>query len=290
MKGIEIKGLVKNYSKVSALKNINLTFEENKIYGLLGRNGAGKTTLLNSITGRIFPSIGEIFIDGEEAAENDHALGKTFMMCEDNYYPEKMKVKDAAKWTKEFYPAFDEDYFNELCVKFELNVNKKIKALSTGYASIFKLISALSTNVPYLILDEPVLGLDAGYRDLFYKLFIRKYSEKPFTVIFSTHLIGEAANLIEEAVIINKGVIMRKQPVDELLAQGLTLSGTASAIDNFIKDMPVLGVDSLGGLKTAYLIGEFDQKTLPPGIEAGKMDLQKLFIHLTDDQGGAKCI
>lgn len=288
MKGIEIRGLVKNYADVSALKGISLTFEGDKIYGLLGRNGAGKTTLLNSITGRIFPSSGEILIDGEPALENDSVLGRTFMMCEGNYYPEKMKVNEAIKWTGEFYPAFDMDYCDDLCIMFELNKKKKIKDLSTGYASIFKLVLALSTNVPYLLLDEPVLGMDAGHRDLFYKLLIKKYSEKPFTVIFSTHLIGEAANLIEEAVIINKGEIILKQAVEKLLAKSITLSGTASSIDDFIKNMPVLGVDSLGGLKTAFLIGEIDQEALPAGIEKGRMDLQKLFIHLTDGRGGTK--
>lgn len=288
MKGIEIRGLIKNYADVSALKGISLTFEGDKIYGLLGRNGAGKTTLLNSITGRIFPSSGEILIDGEPALENDSVLGRTFMMCEGNYYPEKMKVNEAIKWTGEFYPAFDMDYCDDLCIMFELNKKKKIKDLSTGYASIFKLVLALSTNVPYLLLDEPVLGMDAGHRDLFYKLLIKKYSEKPFTVIFSTHLIGEAANLIEEAVIINKGEIILKQAVEKLLAKSITLSGTASSIDDFIKNMPVLGVDSLGGLKTAFLIGEIDQEALPAGIEKGRMDLQKLFIHLTDGRGGTK--
>jgi ABC-2 type transport system ATP-binding protein len=283
MKGIEVRNIIKNYGEVQALKNVSVFFGENKIYGLLGRNGAGKTTLLNSITGRIFPDSGEIFVDGEPAIENDNAQRKIFMMSEKNFYPEGMRVRDAIKWTKEFYPDFDRDYCMELAGKFGLKQNKKIKSLSTGYGSIVKLILTLSTNAPYLLFDEPVLGLDANHRDMFYKALLQKYSEKPFTAVISTHLIEEVSGVIEEVVIIKKGEIIRNQSTDELLSKGYTLSGGASAIDSIISDKTVLGVDSLGGLKTAYVVGEIDPASLPAGVEIGKMDLQKLFIHLTSE-------
>ena len=283
MKGIEVRNLVKNYGDVQALRKVSLTFEENKLYGLLGRNGAGKTTLLNCITGRVFPNSGEILVHGETALENDKAQQKIFMMSEKNFYPDGMRVRDAIKWTREFYPGFDEGYCMGLAEKFRLNTKKKIKSLSTGYGSIFKLVLTLSTNAPYLFFDEPVLGLDANHRDMFYRALLEKYSEKPFAAVISTHLIEEVAGVIEEVIIIKKGEIIRNQSVDELLATGCTLSGTAAAIDGAIQDKTVLGVDSLGGLKTAYLVGQIDPSTLPAGIEIGKMDLQKLFIHLTNE-------
>ena len=89
---IEIKSLTKDYKNVRALDNVTLTFEENKIYGLLGRNGVGKSTLLNIITDKVFPSQGEVLVDGEKVSNNDEALGKMFLMNEKNYYPESMKV------------------------------------------------------------------------------------------------------------------------------------------------------------------------------------------------------
>ncbi len=283
MKGIEVRNIVKNYGEVEALRNASITFAENKIYGLLGRNGAGKTTLLNSITGRVFADSGEILVEGEPAVENDKAQQKIFMMSEKNFYPDWMRVKDAVKWTEEFYPNFDREYYMEVAKRFGLNPNKKIRALSTGYGSIFKLILTLSVNAPYLFFDEPVLGLDANHRDMFYRALLEKYSEKPFTAVISTHLIEEVANVIEEVVIIKKGEIIRNQAVDELLAKGCSLSGNASVIDDLIRDKAVLGVDSLGGLKTAYLLEQIDPADLPQGVEAGRMDLQKLFIHLTNE-------
>lgn len=92
-----------------------------------------------------------------------------------------------------FYPDFDRSYAESLAKQFELPLNKKINGLSTGYGSIFRLILGLSVNTPYVLFDEPVLGLDAQHRDLFYKLLVQKYAEHPCTMVVSTHLIAEVA-------------------------------------------------------------------------------------------------
>jgi len=282
MSGIEVRNATKNFGNVHALSDVTVHFEENKIYGLLGRNGAGKSTLLNVITGRIFADGGEVLVDGEPSLENDQALGKIYMMSEKNYYPESMKIRDVFAWTKEFYPDFDTAYAVRLAERFELNIDKKVRSLSTGYSSIFKLITALSTNARYIILDEPVLGLDANHRDLFYKILIEKYSENPSTVIISTHLIEEAAGVIEHVIIIKDGKVIRDESREELMAKGYTATGAAGAVDQFTADKNLLGTDILGGLKTAYILGKLDRAAVPDGIEISKMDLQRLFIQLTN--------
>jgi len=125
MNCIEVKGITKNFGDVSALNNVNLKFEKNKIYGLLGRNGAGKSTLLNIITNRIFPDKGEVIIEGEKVIENDEQLRKMYLMNEKNFYPENMKICDVFKWSNEFYPDFDIAYAKELAEKFDLNIKRK---------------------------------------------------------------------------------------------------------------------------------------------------------------------
>lgn len=281
MSGIEIRNVSKNFGNLQALSNVSLTFEKDKIYGLLGRNGAGKSTLLNIITNRIFADSGEVLIDGMPTQENDKALKKIYLMSEKNLYPSKMKIKHIFAWTKSFYPDFDDVYANKLAKAFELNVNKTIKSLSTGYNSIFKLIIALSVNTPFVLLDEPVLGLDANHRDLFYRILIEKYSQSPCTIIISTHLIEEVSNVIEDIVIIKKGKILKNEPCESLLASGYTVSGISSKVDEFIVGKNVIGTDTLGGLKVAYILGEKDQN-VPAGVEISKLDLQKLFIQLTN--------
>lgn len=282
MNCIEINGITKRFGNVDALDNVSVKLEQNKIYGLLGRNGAGKTTLLNLITNRIFPDEGEILVDGENVLENDNAMSKIYLMSEVNLYPEGMKVKTAFKWTKEFYSNYNEAYAYELSKKFGLNTGKKINQLSTGYKSIFKIIVSLANNAPIILLDEPVLGLDANHRDMFYKELLQSYSENPRTIVVSTHLIEEAADIIEDVIIIKDGKIIMQDAVEKILDQGYSISGTASAVDSFIRDRNVLSIDSLGGLKTAYLLGKLDQKAIPTDLEVSKLDLQKLFIHLTN--------
>ena len=279
---IEVKNLTKAYGNVKALDNVSVEFKENKIYGLFGRNGAGKTTLLNIISNRTFASDGEVYLDGEAATENDKAQSKLFIMSEAMLYPEAMRIKDAYSLTKEFYESFDIDYAYRLSEQFGLDINKKTKALSTGYKSIFKIIIALSTNVKYLIFDEPILGLDANHRDLFYKLLIENYDKNSNTIIISTHLIEEISTIVEDIVIIKEGKIIRQQSCEELLSMGFTITGAEGLINEFAKGKNVIGSDVLGNYKSIYVIGNIDKNSIPDGLEVSKLDLQKLFIQLTN--------
>ncbi len=282
MNCIEIKGVTKDFKNTRALNNINIKFEENKIYGLLGRNGAGKSTLLKIITNRIFTDSGSVTVDGLNACENDKAQSKIYLMSESNFYPPNIKIKNLFKWTKEFYPDFDIDYANKVAKAFNLNLNKNTRSLSTGYNSIFKIVIALSVNTQYVFLDEPVLGLDANHRDMFYRFLIEKYAENPFCCVISTHLIEEVSTVIEDVIIIKNGEVIRNQTRDSLLESGFTVSGSASLVDEFIKDRSVIGMDTIGGLKTAYLLGNINKNEVPGGLEITAMDLQKLFVKLTN--------
>lgn len=283
---IELRGVTKRYGTTTALDNVSVKFGGGIVYGLLGANGAGKTTMMNLITNRIWADEGEITIDGESAPGNDRALGKVYMMAEANLFPDSMKVDGALKLTKSYYPTFDMDYAMSVAEKFALPTKKKVKALSTGYASIFRLTLALSVNCPYVIFDEPVLGLDAQHRDLFYRLLMEKCAEGEQTVILSTHLIQEAAKLIGHAVIIKNGRILRDADADELSGAAYQVSGPAAAVDNYLRGRHVLSVNSLGGLKTACVEGAPDGA--PEGLEISGMDLQDYFIGLMNEQEGVK--
>ena len=282
MSQIEINGLSKNFGNTEALSNIHLELASNKIYGLLGRNGAGTTTLLNLITNKLFPDSGQILIDGNSTQENDHVQGKIYCMAEKSLHPENMKVKDAFKWTREFYHDFDIAYAKDLAAKFELKIDKKIKTLSTGYASIFKMILALASNAEIILFDEPVLGLDANHRDMFYRELMANYSLRPKTVIISTHLIEEATNLLEDVIILKDGHVLLTSNVAELLSKGFTVCGPTALVDEYIVGKNLLAAEIFGGLKTASLLEESNIADLPKGLELSKLDLQKLFIHLTN--------
>lgn len=280
---IELKNVSKSFGGVHALSDVSLSFGGGKIYGLLGPNGAGKTTLLNIITNRLYADSGEVTIDGESAPGRDRALGKVYMMAEQNLFPDSMKVKGALKITADFIPSFDLELAMELAEKFGLPMNKKVKALSTGYSSIIRLVLALSAGTPYVIFDEPVLGLDAQHRDMFYRLLMEHCGGGGQTVILSTHLIQEAAPLIEHAVIIKGGKILRDASAEELTGAAHTVTGPAGLVDGYIAGRQVLNTTAIGGLKTACVEGEPDSR-VPAGHEVSAMGLQDYFISLMNEE------
>lgn len=282
---IEFQNVTKDFGDTRALDHISLTLEGNRIFGLLGNNGAGKTTFLSILTNRLLPTEGTVLVDGQTVQNNDDTLGKIFMVGEQNLFPEDMKVYRAFNSAQLFYPKFDRAFAENIAKKFGLNLRKKISALSTGYASIFRLVLGLSVNVPYLIFDEPVLGLDAQNRELFYRLLLGKYAENPCTIIVSTHLIAEVAPLIEQTIIIRNGRILKNAPTEDLTANAYAVSGPASLVDAYSAGKHVLTAGTLGGLKTASIQGHPDEdEALPQGLELTKLNLQDYFISLMEEE------
>ena len=161
----------------------------------------------------------------------------------------------------------------------------KFKALSKGYQSIFKLTVALALRVPYVIFDEPVLGLDANHRELFYNLLLKEYENEERTFIIATHLIEEVANIIEEVVLLDKGKVLLQEDVATLLEKGYSISGLAKDVESYCEDKNVIGYDELGGLKIAYILGA--KSAVPQGsnLQISAMNLQKLFVKLTEKGG-----
>lgn len=282
MNGIVIKNLTKNYKNVKALDNVSLQFEDHKIYGLLGRNGAGKSTLLNVISERIFFDQGEITLDGESIKNNSKVAKDIFLMSECNLYPESIKMDALFKWMSTFRDDFDITIANNLAKQFGLNMKSRFKALSTGYNSICKLVIALSINARFVFLDEPILGLDANHRELFYRLLIQRYSENQSTYVISTHLIEETSGLLEDVIIIKEGKILFNNTREALLDRTYVAAGNINDVDEFSKDKTVIGVDSMAGLKAVYINGQAPEKPVQ-GITISAPDMQKIFIIMTNN-------
>lgn len=281
---IKITDLTKKYGKNMVLESISLEFEEEKIYGLLGRNGVGKSTLLNIISNRIFKTCGEVLVDGENAEENPKAQEKLFLMSETNLYPESMRASEIINWTKNFYPETDVDFAFELAKRFSLDTNKKFSALSTGQRTIIKFIVAISSKAKYTFLDEPVLGLDANHRELLYKTIIEEYAKNPRTIVISTHLIEEIATIIENVVILHNCKVVMAESTENLLNKGYSVTGSISDIEDFVKDRNCLTVEKIGGFATAYLLDKRPE-IINEKIDISGLNLQKIFVKLTDGEG-----
>lgn len=281
---LAVQNIQKSYRKQQILKDIRVDFKPETIYGLLGRNGAGKSTLLNVISARIFANEGSVTLDGQNLIENEVLQNRIFLMSEDNLYTKSLKVKEIFKITESFYGGFDWNLANRLADAFQLKQKLAFRKLSTGYRSILKLIVALSVPADYIFLDEPVLGLDANHRDLFYRTLIETYSERPRTFVISTHLIEEIANLIEEVVIIENGQIIEQVSAEVIKTSNVKISGAKDVVTQFTNGMDIIGQDELGGLVT-YYVKDYPLQNVPAGLTVSPLNLQDYFVQITKRKG-----
>ena len=276
MREIRVDHVSKSFGKAKALDDVSLSFEHGKIHALLGRNGAGKSTLLGLIANRLVPTSGRILVDGEPAADNARALTKLYCMNDKKMYPENLRLDNLFEEMGRFYEGFDRTDAARHAKAFGLDARKKIGALSTGYRSIYQLVVGLSLDV--------VLGLDANHRELFYKLLLDDYLEKQRTVIIATHLIEEVANLVEQVTIVDRGRVLLASSAEELRASGYSVSGRTADVAAYCAGMEVLDVEELGGLSVAYVQGKPDAARLNERLDVAPLNLQKLFVKLTEKE------
>lgn len=282
MSVIKIDNVTKKYGKNIALDNVSAEIESGRIYGLLGRNGAGKSTLLNIITNRVFATSGTCTLDGEKLLDNDKALSHIYAMNEAVTMPLSMTFKRCMNVTADFYKNFDKDYALSLAEKFRLDPKKRLSALSTGYLTIAKIILTLSSGADFLFFDEPVLGLDANHRDLFYRLLVERFADQNCGIVISTHLIEECQALVENVIMINKGKIIAAGATDDILSQGYSITGAERIVTDYCRDKTVLSQRKIGTICSAYLKGK--PENVPDSLEVSRPDLQQVFINLTGEE------
>ncbi|MDR7855188.1 ABC transporter ATP-binding protein [Tissierella sp.] len=284
---LEIKDLNKSYGKTKVLRDINIDIEENKIYGLLGRNGVGKTTLLNLISSQILRNSGEIKLDDKEIFENSKAMEDLCLIKDFPTSIKEKKVKHILALAKIIYKNWDEEYENYLIKEFNLNIKRKFLKLSTGNQTIVGLIIGLASRSRLTMFDEPTLGLDAAMRYKFYNLLLEDFEKNPRTIIISTHLIDEVANLFEEVIILSNERVALKDNVNSLVERSYFLSGQEDIINSVVKDKRVIHKEEFGSTRIVGIYGELRDDEIKhiknSNIEISNIPLQKLFIYLTEN-------
>lgn len=283
MKQLSIKKISKKFGRQTVLNEVAFNLAPAKIYGLLGRNGAGKSTLLNIITNRIFPTSGEVDLDDQNINNNDAALGQMFLMSETNLYPKRTTVRRMFDLANAAYGRFDYRNAENQLKKFGLTAEKQLSSLSTGQQTIAKLVLALNVNADYIFMDEPVLGLDANHRELFYQELLKTYQERPRTFVLSTHLIEEIQQLVEHVIIIDHAQLVEDADVQDLLAKAYAISGPVKLVDQYTAGLRVLTSEIMGKIKTSYVLDQLDDnRVIPDQVKIDHYDLQHLFIYLTN--------
>ena len=216
---IEIQNVTKRYGKKVAVNQVSFTINKGEILGFLGRNGAGKTTTMNILTGYISSSEGTVTVDGYDILQNPREVKKKigylpeqpplYMdMTVDEYLDFACSIKGIHKNRKQHVQEISE------LVKIADVHNRLIKNLSKGYKQRVGLAQALIGNPEILILDEPTVGLDP-MQILEIRNLIKELG-KEHTIILSSHILPEVADVCERLVIINKGEIVAQDTLANL--------------------------------------------------------------------------
>ncbi|MFV8827850.1 ABC transporter ATP-binding protein [Alkalihalobacterium sp. APHAB7] len=285
---IEVKGLTKSFGPNKALDQLSVTFEEDKIYGLLGRNGAGKTTLMQILAGHTLPTDGAIELNGEKPFNNREVLKHICLVNENGNFKKKLRIKDVLKLASLFYPNWCQKTADYLLGEFDLDPNLKTKGLSKGMESSVGITIGLASRAKITIFDEPYIGLDASARYRFYDLLLEEYEAYPRTIILSTHLIDEVSNLFEEVVILQNGKLLLQKETDQLLELSLQVSGNKEVVDRFTAGKNVIHEAEIVGMKTALLFSEKynHEEAIQLGLNVERCNVQQLMVYLTEEKGG----
>ncbi|MHC3000133.1 ABC transporter ATP-binding protein [Microbacterium sp. HJ5] len=288
---IEVKGLTKRYRETLAVDDVSFSIEKDTIYGLLGRNGAGKTTVMSILTAQNFATSGEVRVFGENPYENAKVLGRMCFVRESQKYPDDAKPAHAFKTARLFFPNWSQELADRLIDDFQLPMNRRIKKLSRGQLSAVGVIIGLASRAEITFFDEPYLGLDAVARQIFYDRLLADYTEHPRTVILSSHLIDEVANLIERVLVIDRGRIVMDEDTDSVRDRASNVVGDSAAVEAFVAGREVIHRESLGRVSSVTVLGaltDADRERLTAaGLEVAPVSLQQLIVRTTQHASGA---
>ena len=210
---IEIKNLSKSFDNYQVLKDLNVSIDEGKIFGLVGINGAGKSTLLRLISGIYNKDSGSILIDGEEVFENEFVKKKIFFLPDEPFYSSHVTPYNLCDLYQAFYEFDKEEYLGYLN-DYKLPIKKPMSKFSKGMKRQVFISLALTIKPKYLLLDEAFDGLDPLARLKFKKAILKLVKTNKTTVIISSHSLRELEDISDCYGLLDKGMITSTGNID----------------------------------------------------------------------------
>lgn len=212
-----IEGLVRRFRRTTALDGVSLRVRPGTVHGLVGENGAGKTTLLEHILGGYLPQAGTVSVfDLDPVKSPVEVLSRIGYLSEERDIPGWMTVRELMRYSKAFYPGWDDAYAEERRNEFHLDPGAKIKTLSRGERAKAGLLCAIAYRPPLLLLDEPSSGLDVSARHDILEAIVRTVADEGRTVIFSSHLLDEVERVSDNITMLHHGKVVLDGPLDEI--------------------------------------------------------------------------
>ena len=212
---IHVSELTRRFGATTALASVNLSVTRGVVHGLVGKNGAGKTTLIKHILGLLRAESGSVRVFGlDPVADPVGVLSRVGYLSEERDLPGWMRIDELLRYSRAFYPTWEDAHAEELRQAFSLDATAKIKNLSKGQKAHVGLLIALAHRPELLVLDEPSTGLDPIVRRDIVGAIIRTVADEGRTVLFSSHLLEEVEQVADHVTMINRGHIVLSEPLE----------------------------------------------------------------------------
>lgn len=213
---LEAKNVVKTFDGFRALDGLNMTVPKGAVYGLVGPNGAGKSTIIRHLAGIYRQDSGEVLLDGQPVYENPAVKRRMTVIGDDWYYFPQANIREMARFFAGLYPAFSWERYEKLKQVFPLDEKMMLRRMSKGMQKQAAFWLAVCCMPEYLILDEPVDGLDPVMRRQVWSLLLGDVSERGTTVLVSSHNLRELEDVCDHVGILNRGQVLLERSLSDL--------------------------------------------------------------------------
>lgn len=288
---IEVKELVKRFDGFAALDGATLSIPTGSVYGLVGPNGAGKSTLIRHLTGIYRQDGGTISVGGEDIWENAALKARMAAIPDDWYYFLQATVRDMMRFYRGFYPNFNMERYEKLKEVFSIDEKRVIRRLSKGMQKQVAFWLALCCMPDYLILDEPVDGLDPVMRRQVWSLVMGDVAERGTTVLVSSHNLRELEDVCDHVGIMDHGRVLLERSLAQLQENMVKLQVVfQDGMDTVPPELPVLHTSRVGRVHTLIMRMNAQEATerlmayQPMLVDAVPLTLEEIFIY---ELGGA---
>ena len=282
-KALEINNLTSRIGDFS-LRDVNFSIEKGTIMGFIGRNGSGKTTLIKTILNMIEKKSGEILFDGLPMLRNEETVkSKIGIVFDSLIYPLHFKPTKIKRMISPFYETFDDEKFDELMKRFELDPNKRLSAYSKGMQMKFGVVMALCHNPELIILDEPTAGLDPIARADVLDLLLELMQNEEISILFSTHITSDLEKIADYITMIDNGKIVFSKCKDEMLDKYVLANIEKEAITDELK-LELIGLKETAFGYQGLCPNNLNIKSIE-GVKTARPTIEDIMIYMGSNYG-----
>ena len=284
---LEVKNAVKTFDGFRALDGLTMTVPKGAVYGLVGPNGAGKSTIIRHLAGIYRQDSGEVLLDGQPVYENTEAKRRMAVIGDDWYYFPQAGIKEMARFYAGIYPAFSWERYEKLKQVFPLDEKMMLRRMSKGMQKQAAFWLTVCCMPEYLILDEPVDGLDPVMRRQVWSLLLGDVAERGTTVLVSSHNLRELEDVCDHVGILNHGKVLLERSLSDLQDNTVKLQVAYQGVTEPVlpAELNILHRSHVGRVYTYIVRGSSQeilrrmQITEPVLLESIPLTLEEIFIY-----------